>query len=48
MAEGFSPGELMFGQARHTPLGEPRSMYVDYEEFERIAVSLTETIPKME
>ena len=42
MAEGFSPGELMFGRALRTPLGEPRSIYVDYEEFERIAVSLKE------
>ena len=38
MAEGYSPGELMFGRAMKTPLGKPRDIQVNYKEFERLAI----------
>ena len=40
MAEGYSPGELMFGRSLRTPLGKPNDIQVDYQEFERIAVDM--------
>ena len=38
LAEGFSPGELMFGRRMKTPLGHPTSIEVNYKEFENVCL----------